>query len=906
VSNRQIEAGLCVPAGARRPAQPRRFERWPVRRGGGRPRLVAAMALAAGLAALVLPAGAGAAPDCQTSGAETVCTFEYTGATEAWTVPYGVSQARFDVYGAQGGTSPSAAGGRGGRATATIAVTAAQTLQVNVGGAGPGGDALDHGGFNGGGAGGARSGAGGGGSDVRFAPYGLADRAIVAGGGGGGGYGDRAAGGGGGAGGGTSGGHGAKSGGGSSVAGGGGGGTQTTGGAGGGSNEGSGRSGGLESGGAGGRGGGGDGGGGGGGYWGGGGGGSNNTTEGGAGGGGGSGFGPAGAVFQSGVRAGHGLVAITYTTTPDAGAPTSTIALDPAGPDGRGGWYVSAVKARVVAVDEAGGWGVSETRCVLDPASAPTSFDELPAGCAYTDDGAAVGGDGEHVLYVASRDHAGNAEVPVGQVFKLDRSAPTVDCEAPDGGWHAADVSLSCSASDGGAGLADQADAEFGLATSVAPGGETANAATAGRTIEDAAGNSTSVGPIGGIKVDKSAPAVDCEADDGSWHAADVSLSCSASDGGAGLADAADAEFGLTTSVAPGSETANAATESRTIEDAAGNSTTAGPIGGIKVDRLAPAITIAAPTSGGYSYGQPVAAAYGCDDGGSGVASCAGPAAAGQQIDTATAGAQTFTVTATDRAGNTSSRTVDYTVASPPPAASPPAASPAPSSPPAGATAPPAPSLRLDVARLSVFGPRAAVGCRIADGPIRSCRVRLLAGGRVIARGARRVRGARSRLAVALALTAHGRRLLEQRLGGLPTTVTATGTANAGSARAKSPTRALLAVERFTTPPGAWLPNRAQLSPRGKRFLRGLRGKLIAVAALRCDGHAARIRPNAPHAQALSRARAALICSALNRLGAHAPTTITGHGDTQPLAPNTSQTGRAHNRRVEITLKHQT
>jgi hypothetical protein len=107
VFKRQIEAGPCVPAGDRRPPQPRSFEGWLVRRFGvgGRPRLVAAVALAAGLVALVLPAGAGAAPDCQTSGAETVCTFEYTGAAETWTVPYGVSQARFDVYGAQGGTS---------------------------------------------------------------------------------------------------------------------------------------------------------------------------------------------------------------------------------------------------------------------------------------------------------------------------------------------------------------------------------------------------------------------------------------------------------------------------------------------------------------------------------------------------------------------------------------------------------------------------------------------------------------------------------------------------------------------------------------------------------------------------------------------------------------------------------
>jgi hypothetical protein len=61
---------------------------------------------------------------------------------------------------------------------------------------------------------------------------------------------------------------------------------------------------------------------------------------------------------------------------------------------------------------------------------------------------------------------------------------------------------------------------------------------------------------------------------------------------------------------------------------------------------------------------QTVTAAYTCVDeaGGSGTASCQGNVAVGAAIDTATAGTKTFTVSASDQAGNTSTKTVGYTV----------------------------------------------------------------------------------------------------------------------------------------------------------------------------------------------------------------------------------------------------
>ena len=141
-----------------------------------------------------------AAPSTQTT------TFNFTNAAQTFTVPAGVVSITVTATGGEGGTAFSsgqagnAVGGLGGQVIGTISVTAGETLQINVGGAG--GDAPTNstggtGGFNGGGDGGSSDtlgagGAGGGASDIRRSPFALADRLTVAGGGGGGGGGDDA------------------------------------------------------------------------------------------------------------------------------------------------------------------------------------------------------------------------------------------------------------------------------------------------------------------------------------------------------------------------------------------------------------------------------------------------------------------------------------------------------------------------------------------------------------------------------------------------------------------------------------------------------------------------------------------------------------------------------------------
>jgi hypothetical protein len=101
-----------------------------------------------------------------------------------------------------------------------------------------------------------------------------------------------------------------------------------------------------------------------------------------------------------------------------------------------------------------------------------------------------------------------------------------------------------------------------------------------------------------------------------------------------------------------------------TTSDAEGNTATVTHTYTV-VDRTPPVITIASPLDGSvFQFRQPVFASYSCADepGGSGVADCIGDVPHGAKIDTRTPGLHTFTVRASDAAGNTAQATASYTV----------------------------------------------------------------------------------------------------------------------------------------------------------------------------------------------------------------------------------------------------
>jgi hypothetical protein len=83
----------------------------------------------------------------------------------------------------------------------------------------------------------------------------------------------------------------------------------------------------------------------------------------------------------------------------------------------------------------------------------------------------------------------------------------------------------------------------------------------------------------------------------------------------------------------------------------------------IKEDSVAPTVVIKRPGHNAiFTLNQKVPASYSCNDVTSGVATCSGDVADGTGIDTSAPGSHTFSVVATDNAGNAVTKSVNYTV----------------------------------------------------------------------------------------------------------------------------------------------------------------------------------------------------------------------------------------------------
>lgn len=162
---------------------------------------------------------------------------------------------------------------------------------------------------------------------------------------------------------------------------------------------------------------------------------------------------------------------------------------------------------------------------------------------------------------------------------------------------------------------------------------------------------------------DEMPPTWACDDPPTGWSATNVVVSCSANDSGSGLANPGDATFQLETTVGLGTETASATTNIREVCDVAGNCATAS-VGGIQIDRKAPSVVITNPSGQTVTLGQVFHADFSCTEPmGSGVASCAGTVPDGQPLNTAAVGSHSFTVTAADVVGNTTTADAEYVVA---------------------------------------------------------------------------------------------------------------------------------------------------------------------------------------------------------------------------------------------------
>ena len=114
------------------------------------------------------------------------------------------------------------------------------------------------------------------------------------------------------------------------------------------------------------------------------------------------------------------------TNNTDLISPTTTISLDPSDPNGQNGWYLSNILIKVIATDNIDGSGVAETRCVLSSPSIPLDFYDLPSGCPYIGEGNDLIQDGQHTIYLASIDNAGNKEKLLSKQLDINMTLPII------------------------------------------------------------------------------------------------------------------------------------------------------------------------------------------------------------------------------------------------------------------------------------------------------------------------------------------------------------------------------------------------------------------------------------------------------------------------------------------------
>jgi hypothetical protein len=304
-----------------------------------------------------------------------------------------------------------------------------------------------------------------------------------------------------------------------------------------------------------------------------------------------------------------------------------------------------------------------------DPQSeAGEIFPDLFSSSLYPDgvvDATGMGGEEPIVGWSGpTRGPLGLYRISVTGTTGCDTAPPTVDLRSPADGVHVKQgaplvVDFSC-ADSGGSGLAScvgsVADAALLDTSSL---GETSVTVTA----RDNAGNETVVKHTVTV-LDQTAPAITLTTpvEGATYEIGEQVLadySCADEPNGSGLAAC---EGSVADGVAV--DTGSLGQKAFTVDasDGAGNSASKS-VSYTVVDTKAPSIVVTTPAPGAvYGVGEQVAADYSCSDDGSGIATCVGSVADGAALDTGSPGQKTFTVQATDNAGNPASRTLSYSV----------------------------------------------------------------------------------------------------------------------------------------------------------------------------------------------------------------------------------------------------
>ena len=342
-------------------------------------------------------------------------------------------------------------------------------------------------------------------------------------------------------------------------------------------------------------------------------------------------FDTSGATYTCTATSEGGTTSRSVTVRRDS-TPPSASAAPLTSPNGAG-WYAGAVAVRFTGSDSLSGIASCSSDVTVSLEGSSVSS---PGG--------------------TCTDVAGNVSAAVSATgLRIDRTAPSVSALrfpfANASGWINEAVTVSFTGSDALSGIA-------GCSGPVVLSLDGANQ-SAGGSCTDRAGNMGST-LLTGISIDRTAPTATTvlasAPNAAGWYREAVTVSFAGTDSmsGSGLA-------GCSAPVTVSTEGRNQ-TATGTCLDRAGN-TSLGAVATVNVDRTSPTINVVSPQDGtSVRQGERLVAEYGCADGLSGVFACGGTVPSGTVLATDTAGTYTLTINATDAAGNTSARTVRFTV----------------------------------------------------------------------------------------------------------------------------------------------------------------------------------------------------------------------------------------------------
>jgi lysophospholipase L1-like esterase len=346
----------------------------------------------------------------------------------------------------------------------------------------------------------------------------------------------------------------------------------------------------------------------------------------------------------------------TETTPPE-------VSLDPDRAATEAGWYNDDVTVTTMATDAAGVRGFEQRIHGTNGASGSWTATLGPVGPQER-----IAAEGVTHVEARALDVNGNLSASEILPVRIDKTAPQVHAVTPADGatfvqHEEVEASFDCSDAGGSGIAACEGTVEDGELIDTSTVGEKSFTVTA----VDGAGNTTT--EVRSYEViDVTPPEIDLrnpEADSVFEHREDspADYSCTDEPGGSGLATCE----GTVPDGAP-IPTDELGDHDFTVDaaDNAGNEASVTRTYTV-IDVTAPEIELITPADDAeYEHHEEVLADFSCTDeeGGSGIAEgyCEGTAVNGEPIDTSTLGEHTFTVTATDRAGNVAEVTHTYSV----------------------------------------------------------------------------------------------------------------------------------------------------------------------------------------------------------------------------------------------------